>query len=551
MGCIITKRILVTAALPYANGPLHLGHVRSTYLPADIYARYWRMRGADVAFICASDEHGTPIVAAAERERKAPGEFAAFYHEKDKREFGALGFSFDIFHRTSSGENREMTQHFFEVLGKRGFVYKKTVEQAYCENCKRFLPDRFIVGTCPHCGAQRQYSDYCENCGRALHAGELQNPSCITCGGKPSLRASEHYFFKLSAFSERLEKWLKGNAQLQGEVVNYVLDWIRNGLKDWDITRDLNWGVPVPGEAGKVFYVWFDAPIGYVSSTVAWAKQHGRDWEDFWEKPDAQIVHFIGKDIVYHHFLFWPAMLMGVAETQMPDAIPVRGYLNLEGRKFSKSRNWFVSLEDFLAAFPADYLRYYETAVTPHSLQDADFAWDDFQSKINNELVANTGNFVHRSLTLVKKLCDSKVPKHALGKDDERMLKRITHAKERVAQCIERFALKEGLEEIGALSGELNAYLSAREPWREKDRARVQTTLYVCTRGVTALAVLLAPYLPFSSQRLLAMLGLQPQKWDDADKELLAPGAALAEPKPLFARVEDEAIKRQKEKLKP
>jgi len=545
----IAEKILVTAALPYANGPLHLGHIRSTYLPSDIYARFQRSLGNEVVYICATDEHGTPIVAAAEKEGKSPQEFVDHYHEKDEREFRALGFSFDIFHRTSSRENRELTQHFYNRLLANGFIYEKEVAQAYCEKCRRFLPDRFVVGKCPHCGAAGQYSDYCDACGKVLGPGEIISPACITCKSAPTTKTTVHSFLALSKFSAKLKEWLVGNTRLQAEVLNYILNWIEGGLSDWDITRELEWGVPVPGKPGRVFYVWFDAPIGYVSSTVALLPN---GWEGYWKNPEAKIIHFIGKDIIYHHFLFWPAMLMGVEDGfNLPHAIPVRGYLNLEGRKFSKSKGWFVSLEEYLREFDPDYLRYYETMITPYSTEDADFYWRDFQEKINNELVANIGNFVHRSLVLVKKLAGGKVPNGAMGKEEKEVLARISKTKEKCSSLMHSFEFKRALEEILALSGELNRFLSEREPWKEKDSGRVGATLYVCVRGVTALGILLEPFLPFASRRLYSMLGISEGrlKWQNIDRELLPPGAEIGEAKPLFEKVADNKIKAQEEKL--
>lgn len=542
-------KILVTAALPYANGPLHLGHIRSTYLPADIYSRYQRLAGNECLYICATDEHGTPIVVGAEKAGKKPQEFVDGYHAKDKAEFAALGFQFDIFHRTSSAENRELTQHFFKRLTDGGHIYTKEVEQPYCEKDSRFLPDRFIVGTCPHCKAEKQYSDYCDSCSNTIGSGQLIEPRCITCGSVPVGRKSKHYFFRLAEFSGKLRHYLTANKSLQPEVVNYVVNWIDTGLQDWDISRDLGWGVPIPGEPEKVFYVWFDAPIGYVSSTIALRK----DWEEFW-KGDSRIVHFIGKDIIYHHFLFWPAMLMGVGENfRAPDRMAVRGYLNLEHRKFSKSRGWFVSLEDYLAEFPADYLRYYQTAFTPHNVQDADFIWKDFQVKINNELVASIGNFVHRTLVLTEKLNGSVVPGAGeLDEGDNRLLSEITAAKDKIAKLIDEFQLKDGQEEILRLCGEFNKYLSAREPWKDKDAARVQRTLYASIRCISALSILLEPYLPFTAGRLQKMLSIPREKiaWKNADSELVAAGSKLGKPVPLFEKITDEKIKKQEEKLK-
>jgi len=547
-------RVLVTAALPYANGPLHLGHIRSTYLPADIYARFQRLIGNDAIYVCATDEHGTPIVASAEKAGKTPEQFVDFYHSKDKEEFEKLGFSFDIFYHTHSPENTQMTQYFYNRLNEGGYMYTKDVEQAYCEHCKRFLPDRFVIGTCPYCGAEGIYSDYCEMCGKALQGGELKFPQCITCKSTPTAKTSKHYFLKLGEFSDRLAKWLSSNKNLQKEVVNYVSNWVKEGLNDWDLSRDMKWGVPIPGEEDKVFYVWFDAPIGYVSSTVKWAKDNGKKWEDYWHDPETRIVHFIGKDIIYHHFLFWPAMLMGVGNGfRAPDFIPTRGYLNLEGGKFSKSKGWFVSLGDFLEAFEPDYLRYYQTEVTGYDVQDADFVWKEFQSKVNNELVANFGNFVHRAVILTKKKCSGKVPDSGgLDERDQELLKKIDETRDIVSELVEKIELRRAQQAIFALSSDFNKYLSDKEPWKEKNQDRIDSCLYVCLRGVTALAIMAEPFLPFTSRKLFSMLELPESelKWANVSEELLKPGTELPDAKPLFEKVSDEEIAEQEEKLK-
>ncbi|MEM2963382.1 MAG: methionine--tRNA ligase [Candidatus Anstonellales archaeon] len=542
-------RVLITAALPYANGPIHLGHIRSTYLPADIYARFNRLIGNDTLYICAMDEHGTPIVVAAEKEGKNPKEFVDYYYKKDKEEFSKLGFSFDIFHRTSSEENREFTQMFFEKLKENGYIYEKEVSSPYCERCRRYLPDRFVIGTCPSCSADEQYSDYCEVCGKALQGGEIINPRCIVCKEKPVGRVANHYFFSLSSFSDKLEKWLAENTNLQKEVVNYLLGWIEKGLSDWDITRDLEWGVPIPGKDNCVFYVWFDAPIGYVSSTKACTNE----WEKYWKEEGSEIVHFIGKDIAYHHFLFWVAMLMGINDGfRLPDKIPVRGYLNLEGKKFSKSKGWFVSLGCYLENFEPDYLRYYETAITPHSVVDADFVWKEFQSKINNELVASLGNFVHRTLSLIKKLNGCEVPQPIdLDEKDKDMLMKITKAKENIRKLISEFNFKEGQEMMMALSDNFNRYLSEREPWKDRDERRRKNCLYVCMRGISALAILMQPFLPFSSQKLCQMCGIEKKevRWENIDAELIKPHTRIENFEPLFKKIEDEKIKKMESML--
>lgn len=537
-------KYLVTAALPYANGPLHLGHIRSTYLPADIYARFLRMKGEDVLFICATDEHGTPVVVSAEKEGKSPKDVVDYYHEYDKKIFEQLNFSFDSFHRTSSRENYEMARHFFERMKKNGHVYEKDVEQLYCEKCGRALPDRLVKGTCAYCNAEEQYGDQCEKCGRVLKADTLLDPRCATCGSKPVLKKSKHYFFALSKFGGRLEKWIRGNAQFQSEIKNYVLDWIKGGLHDWDITRNLDWGIPVPHENGLVFYVWFDAPIGYASSTAAVRK----GWEDYWKGDSARVVHFIGKDISYHHYLFWPAMLMAVDEGfSLPYAMPVRGYLNLEGDKFSKSRGWYVSVEEFLNLFPADYLRFYETMLTPYSTADADFYWKDFMSRINNELAANIGNFVYRTLSLIKKSYGGKIPP---ADADDAMTRKINECAKNVSGMMYAFKFKESLDAILALSSEFNAYLSSNEPWKKGGREKAKV-LIAALQGVHALSILLFPFMPQYCTKLRKQMSLKEQPlWNDLDKNSSNLGiTSLGEVVPLFAKIDSKIIEKLEAKL--
>ncbi|MCX8166629.1 MAG: methionine--tRNA ligase [Candidatus Micrarchaeota archaeon] len=541
------KKVFITAALPYANGPLHLGHIRSTYLPADIYARFRRMCGDDALYICATDEHGTPIVLAAEKAGKTPKEFTDYYHEKDEKEFMALGFSFDIFHRTSSKENWELTRWFFNELKKNNYIYQKEVEQNYCKSCKRYLPDRFVIGECPKCHAKDQYSDYCEVCGSTYKADEILGPKCIVCKSTPIKRKSVHYFFKLSAFSDRLRNYLTKNSRLQQQVVNYVLNWIDNGLIDWDITRDLEWGIKIPDDESKVFYVWFDAPIGYISSLQALKND---DWKSYYE---SESVHFIGKDITYHHYLFWPAMLMGV-NLKLPDAMPVRGYLNLEGGKFSKSKNWFVSLEDYLSEFEPDLLRYYMTILTPHDTTDADFKWLDFQTKVNNELVANFGNFVHRVLTIIKKDYDSIVPlvkQENLSQKEHLLLQEIKETSLKYKELMYQFEFKQALEMVMNLSSKFNAYLSEQQPWKLSGNTKARV-IYTCMRGISALSIMLYPFIPYTIERLSNYLNIKKSDLvvENIDKELFSEYHKINEFSVLFQKIPDEKIKIQLSKLK-
>ena len=539
------KRYLVTAALPYANGPLHLGHLRSTYYPGDIYTRFLRMLNEDVLYICATDEHGTPIIVNSEKENKTPKEFVDYYHNLDKEMFNRINVEFDSFHRTSSKENVELAQHFFNLMNKNGHIYTKEIQQLYCEKCDRPLPDRLVKGSCPYCGEVDQYGDACEKCGRVIKVEQLVKPYCATCKTTPVKKPSVHYFFKLNDFSDKLNKWLTENKNLQEDVKNYVISWINSGLNEWDITRDLSWGVPVPKEKNLVFYVWFDAPIGYISSTIAKTS----DWEKYWKSKDSQIVHFIGKDISYHHYLFWPAMLMSINDGyNLPHSIPVRGYLNLEGKKFSKSKGWYVSIEQFLEHFSPDYLRYYITSLTPHASTDADFYWKDFMLKINNELVANMGNFIYRTLSMSKKHFTEILPDI---EPDENMILKINETSRKVEMLVREYKVKEAMDLILALSSEFNAYLSANEPWKKEGKEKTKiliTSIY----GVHAISVLMNPYLPNITKDLRNSLGLNySPKYTELGRSLSDNKVIkLGEIKPLFSKIDPDLIETLENKLK-
>jgi methionyl-tRNA synthetase len=550
--CVALNRIIVTTALIYANGEIHLGHVTSTYLPADIFVRYCRLKGHETIHVGATDDFGTPILIEAEKSGKKPEEFVDYWHKRDYKDFSDLGISFDIYDKTSSKENVDLTQHFFKTLYDKDYIFKKTILQPYCTNDKKFLPDRYVKGTCPFCGATEQYSDSCEKCGRTFQPGEILSPHCALCGTTPVSRESEHYFFKLSQFSDALKKWLEENKNLQPEVKNYVLNWIKEGLLDWDISRDLSWGVPVPlDEAkGKVLYGWFDNHLGYISAAQKHFKEKGIDGKKAWNT--STLYHYIGKDIVYHHYLFLPAMRLGNGEYKLPDFIPTRGMFLLEQQKFSKSRGWYIGLRDFLDKFPADYLRYYLASITPYAQADVNFDWTDFQQKINNELIANIGNFIHRTLTFTWTKYHGEVPEHGNHDAlDNELIERVKQIAVDVGTEIEKNELTKGLRKIVEFSAFCNQYFQKKQPWTDLEKAK--TTLYLCVSAVRSLAILLEPYTPFSAEKLWQQLNLDgtvhQQKWEAASQIVISGGHKIRQPSVLFERIQDKDIEKEKQKL--
>ncbi len=543
------KPVVITSALPYANGEIHLGHVTSTYLPADILARYLRSNKRNVLFLCASDDYGTPILIKAEQEGKQPSDYVRHWNERDQKDFKKLGISFDIFYRTSSPENIKLAQHFFSILNGKGFIFQQTVSQPYCEHDKKFLPDRYVKGTCPFCGAEEQYSDGCEKCGRVFETGQIKNEHCALCGRKPVTKKSEHYFLRLSAFSKELRKWLAENENLQEEVKNYVIKWIDDGLKEWDITRDMPWGVPVPGASNKVFYGWFDNAIGYASTAIKYFGSEAKA-KKFWNS--AEVYHYIGKDIVYHHYLFMAAIRLITDEFKAPSHIPTRGHLMLQGKKFSKSRGWYISLEDFLEEFPADYLRYYLSSITTYSQQDINFDWNEFQAKINNELVGNVGNFVNRTLTFIDSKFGGKIPEPEKklsaesGKRKHDIVEKIKTVHKTVGEEISSNHFDRALKKILSFSSDCNAYFQSEEPWKNNDN---KTCLYLCANACRTLSVLLEPFLPFSSKKISEMLNTGNNDWNSSAELAIKPGHKIGDVKILFKKVEDDAVNRRIEKL--
>jgi len=534
--------VIITAALPFAYDDLHLGHVASTHLPPDIFYRYLKLKGTKVIQVCASDDFGTPILIAAEKLGKDPAEYVAGWNRRFREDLERVGIVYDLFDRTSSPENVEMVQSFFTKLNENGYIFESEVDQFYCENDKKFLPDRYVKGKCPYCGAEEQYSDACENCGRTLQAGQILNPHCALCGRPPVRRKSAHYFFKLSAFSERLRDWLEETPGLQGDVKNYVLSWIRDGLQDWDITRDLSWGVPVPlKEAkGKVLYGWFDNHLCYITTALKAAGKSGKAGKDYWN--GATLYHFIGKDIVYHHYLFLPSMRMGEGEYRLPDHIPTRGHLLLQGKKVSRSRHWMITVRDFVDHFPPDYLRFYLTRIVPQSQADANFDLKEFADKINNELVASIGNFVYRALSFVQSKHGGVVPQPTgKGSAEDAVLEELGNAVKETGELIDQGNYDRALRRVLELAAKCNQYFQKKAPW--ENGADEPTAVYYSCNLVAGLATLLSPFLPFSATEIWEQLSfrepLEAGGWDAASELRVEPGRKIRPPKPVYSKVEE------------
>jgi methionyl-tRNA synthetase len=541
------KSAVITSALPYANGEIHLGHIASTYLPADIFTRFSRLNGIEAYHICATDDFGTPILIKAEKEKKSPGDYVAVWNRRDKEDFESLGISFDLFYKTSSKENVEFVQHVFKRLRENGHIYDQSVIQFYCTFDDKFLPDRYVIGKCPNCGAENQYSDLCEKCGRV--PDQILDPKCAICGRPPVKKESKHYFFRLSSFGDRLKEWLSTNQNLQPEVRNYVINWINEGLQDWDITRDLSWGVPIPEAKDKVFYGWFDNHLCYISSLVKFVSDKGGDGKKFWN--ESQVYHFIGKDIVYHHYLFLPAMRLGIdSEYKLPDYIPTRGHLMLQNQKISKSRNWYIGLRDFTSAFNPDYLRFYIASVVTYSQDDLNFDFDAFYERINNELIANVGNFVNRALSFTTKSFGGTVPEPS--NIDGSLEKELAAAVDEAGRMLADNEIDRALKRILKYSSSMNQYFQANAPWANKDTAN--TTLYVAVNAVRSLAILLEPFIPFSCEKIWSQLkmagSVHQQKWESAkEARAIAPGHELGMVEPIFRKIEAKEIEQWKGKL--
>jgi methionyl-tRNA synthetase len=557
------KRYTITSALPYTNGPIHIGHLAGVYVPADIYARYLRLTGNDVVFIGGSDEHGVPITIKAKKEGVSPQDVVDKYHAIIKKSFEEFGISFDNYSRTSAKIHHETASEFFKTLYDKGDFIEETTEQLYDEKANQFLADRFVTGTCPKCGNEEAYGDQCESCGSSLNATDLINPKSALTGNVPTLKQTKHWFLPLDKHEAFLRKWiLEGHKKdWKPNVYGQVKSWIDDGLRPRAVTRDLDWGIPVPveGAEGKVLYVWFDAPIGYISSTKEWAARVGKDWEPYWKDKDTKLVHFIGKDNIVFHCIIFPAMLKAEGSYILPDNVPANEFLNLEGNKLSTSKNWAVWLPDYLLEFPnqQDVLRYALTANAPET-KDTDFTWKDFQARNNNELVAIFGNFINRVVVLTNKYYAGIVPNpNEFSQVDEETLVAIKAYPEVISSSIERYRFREAQQELMNLARLGNKYLADEEPWKviKVDEVRTQTIMYVALQISSALATLSEPFLPFTSTKLKAILchsqlNAEPTWNDVSNKEMLLPaGHQIGEAELLFSKIEDESIQFQLDKL--
>ena len=553
-----SKRYTLTAALPYANGPVHIGHLAGVYVPADIYARYLRSRGRDVVFVCGSDEHGVPITIRARKEGVTPQAIVDKYHGIIKKSFADFGISFDIYSRTSSEVHAKTASDFFKNLYDKGEFEEKESEQYYDEQEQQFLADRYIVGTCPVCGAEGAYGDQCESCGSSLSPDELKNPKSALSGNTPVKKKTKHWYLPLDKYEPWLREWIiEGHAKdWKTNVYGQCKSWIDQGLHPRAVTRDLDWGVPVPvpGGEGKVLYVWFDAPIGYISATKEWSEETGEDWEPYWKDENTELLHFIGKDNIVFHCIIFPSMLKQHGDFILPTNVPANEFLNLEGDKISTSRNWAVWLHEYLDEFPGkqDVLRYALCANAPET-KDNDFTWKDFQARNNSELVAILGNFINRAIVLTHKYYEGKVPAQgSLQPIDQEVVEAINNFPDEIAASLEKFRFREALAKYMELARMGNKYLADTEPWKliKEDPVRVETIMNIALQVAANLAVLGEPFLPFSSKKLSDMLNLGSLSWDAAGSvELLKEGSVINKAELLFQKLEDDVIEAQIQKL--
>ena len=551
----MNERIFIGVAWPYANGPIHLGQIAGAYLPPDIFARYHRLKGNDVLMVSGSDQHGTPITVRAEQEGKTPGEVAGRYHREFLESWQKLGISFDLFTSTDTPNHHQIARDFFLALLEKDYIYRDTMTLLYCPACGRFLPDRYVEGTCPHCGFEGTRGDQCDGCGKPLNPAEILSPRCRWCSSTPEVRESEHFFLRLSAFNGQLLDWVRQQTHWKQNVLNFTLGFLNEGLKDRAITRDMEWGIPVPVEGfeNKRLYVWFEAVIGYLSASVEWAQLSGDEdgWRRFWEG-DVKSYYFVGKDNIVFHTIIWPAMLLGYGGINLPYNVPANEFLTIKGRALSTSRNWAVWLPDYLERYDPDPLRYFMSVNMPED-NDSDFSWRELVRRNNDELVATYGNLVHRVLTITYRNFEGRVP--TPGKLDDRsneLLGKAQEALTAVDDLLHRCRFRESVRTIMALAQEANRYLDEKEPWKriKQDREDAATSLYVALRVISYLKTLFAPFLPFTSQKLHLMLGFEGSLEDGGwAVSQVQPGQRLAAPEPLFTKLDDAIVEQEDARL--
>ena len=553
-------RILVAVAWPYANGSLHLGHLAGCYLPADIFARYHRLKGDHVLMVSGSDQHGTPITIRAEQEGISPREVVEKYHAEFLHSWERMGITFDLFTTTGTDNHRKVVHDLFLSLYDSGNIYKDTMLLPYCPSCSRFLPDRYVEGTCPHCGNLNARGDQCDNCGKTLNAEELVSPRCGICGATPEFRNSEHFFLRLSAFQEPLLEWVERQDHWRANVLNFTRSYLQEGLKDRAITRDISWGVPVPldGYDDKRIYVWFEAVTGYLSASREWAEQRGQPdlWQEYWQSSEAKAYYFIGKDNIPFHSIIWPAMLMGKGGLNLPYDVPANEFLSLENRQFSTSRQWAVWLPDYLDRYEPDPLRYYLSINMPES-GDSDFSWSEYVRRNNDELVATYGNLVNRVLTFTYRNFDGAVPEPSeLDAGSTALLSRASETLESVGTSLEACRFRMAISQAMGLAQDANRYLNDKAPWKtlKQDREATATVLWVALSVIGCLKVVLSPFLPFSSERLHEMMGFpgasEEGGWAwSGTADFLPPGQRLAQPAPLYTKLDAAVVEQESARL--
>ncbi len=554
----LKKRHTITAALPYANGPIHIGHLAGAYIPADIYARYLRLLKKDIIFICGSDEHGAAIPIRAKKEGLSPKKIIDKYHFEIKKTFEDFGISFDNYSRTSSKIHHETASIFFKNLNEKELFVEKTTDQLFDQKEKQFLADRFVTGSCPKCGHEEAFGDQCEKCGSTLNATDLINPKSILSGNKPVLKSTKHWFLPLNDYVSFLKKWfIYDNEKVwKSNVFGQVKSWIDDGLKPRAITRDLDWGIPVPHEdaQGKVLYVWFDAPIGYISSTIEWARKNNKDWEPYWQDLDTELIHFIGKDNIVFHCIIFPCILHASEKYILPKNVPANEFLNLEGRKISTSKNWAIWLNDYMKYFPdmQDSLRYVLTTNAPEN-KDNDFTWKDFQAKNNNELVAILGNYINRVAVLTQKYFQGVTPKLSnMDKNDEDIISKAYLYPKKVSDSIENFKFREAVNTMMDLARMGNKYLADSEPWKlikTSNKEKVETIINISIQICSILSVVSEPFLPSASKKLRNQFNVQNIYWKDFSKEKPLIPVKIEKSELIFRKIEDDEIDFQLKKL--